>query len=99
MTLCCLSLNTEYLPTNIVCVCVCGFPAIQLHVGGFCTHTLYGTAGIINMCNFRRSSYMYVKCVSSLQPVVRIYSVPQDAFESSDESEDSGDSADEGGRE
>ena len=31
------------------------------------------------------------------QPVVRIYSVPQDAFESSDESDDS-DSGDEGAR-
>ena len=32
------------------------------------------------------------------QPVVRIYSVPQDAFESSEESNESGDSGDEEGR-
>ena len=30
--------------------------------------------------------------------MLRIYSVPQDAFESSDDSEESGDSGDEGGR-
>ena len=34
--------------------------------------------------------------LSAVQPMLRVYSVPQDAFESSDDSDDS--SGDEGGR-